>query len=112
MPNKPKTPHRSHRIPDEEYLPAQDKAAAEGETMTDVIRRALRKYVLGALIVACFVGGGYLAAGYLHPAQPPAPTQFDQTTIWNDLQQRADQLRQNLTPTPTPTTHDNTERSI
>ena len=86
--------------------------------MTDVIRRAIRKYVVGALTVACFVGGGYLAAGYLHPEQTPAPTQIDQTQIWSDLQQRADQLQRDLhqqgpvTPTPAPTTHNETERSV
>lgn len=116
MPNQPKTPHRTIRVPDEEWTPAKDKAAAEGETMTDVIRAGLRKYVINALIVACFVGGGYLASDYFHPAPTVAPTQFDQTKIWSDLQQRADQLRRDMqqgpaAPTPTPT-HDNTERSI
>ena len=103
------------RVPDDEWIPARDKAAREGETMTDVIRRGLRKYVVGALSVACFVAGGYLAAGYFHPAPTVAPTQIDQTKIWNDLQQRADQLQRDLlppaAPTPVPTTHD-TERSI
>ena len=85
--------------------------------MTDVIRRGLRKYVSGALIVACFVGGGYLAAGYFQPAPAPVTTTVDQTKIWSDLQQRADQLRRDLqqqgpaTPTPASSTHD-TERSI
>lgn len=48
------------RVPDDEWIPARDKAAEEGETMTDVIRRALRKYaaaaVLGALVLVS-VGG-------------------------------------------------------
>ena len=39
------------RIPDDEWIPAKDKAAEEGETMTDVIRRALRRYVIGAVIM-------------------------------------------------------------
>jgi len=116
MPNQPKTPGHTIRVPDDEWLPAKDKAAEKGETMTDVIRRGLRKYVSGALAVACFVGGGYLASGYLHPAQSAPTTQIDQTKVWNDLQQRADQLRRDMrqqgpaAPTPAPT-HD-TERSV
>lgn len=38
------TPIRAVRIPDEEYLPAQEIAALKGETLTDVIRRAIRAY--------------------------------------------------------------------
>ncbi len=117
MPNQPKTPGRSHRIPDEEYLPAVAKGKAEGLTSgTAVMRMLIRKYVTGALAVACFVGGGYLASGVHQSA--PAPTQIDQTKVWNDLQQRADQLRRDMqqqgpaAPTPSPTTHDNTERSV
>lgn len=45
MPNKPKTPHRTIRVPDDEWLPAKDKAAQRGETMTEVIRAALQSYV-------------------------------------------------------------------
>jgi len=93
------------------------KGKAEGLTTdTAVVRMLLRKYVTGALAVACFVGGGYLASGYLHPEQTATPTQIDQTKVWNDLQRRADQLRRDLqrqgpaAPTPTPT-HD-TERSV
>jgi len=102
------------RVPDDEWVPARDKAAQEGETMTDVIRRGLRKYVVGALSVACFVGGGYLAAGYLHPEQPATPTsQIDQTKVWTDLQRRADDLRRNLPPAaPTPAPTHDTERSV
>lgn len=44
VPNKPKTPIRSMRIPDDEWHPAQEKAAERGETVTDVVRRALREY--------------------------------------------------------------------
>ena len=70
--------------------------------------------VVGVLAVACFAGGGYLVSG-VHQATP-APAQIDQTKIWSDLQQRADQLRRDLqqqgpaTPTPVPT-HE-TERSV
>jgi hypothetical protein len=44
MPNQPKTPIRSVRIPDEEWRAAQERAAERGETVTDLIRRALRRY--------------------------------------------------------------------
>ena len=70
--------------------------------------------VVGLLAVASFVGGGYLASG-VHQSTP-APAQIDQTKIWGDLQQRADQLRRDLqqqgpaAPTPVPT-HE-TERSV
>lgn len=45
VPNKPKTPLRSVRIRDELWVPAQEKAAENNETVTDVIRRALEEYV-------------------------------------------------------------------
>ncbi|WIB25798.1 hypothetical protein [Curtobacterium sp. MCSS17_015] len=45
MPDSPKTPHRTFRIPDDEYVPAQQKAAAEGTTLTAVVRQKLRDYV-------------------------------------------------------------------
>lgn len=44
VPNKPKTPLRSFRIPDEVYRAAQDKAAEKGESVSDVVRRALERY--------------------------------------------------------------------
>ncbi len=44
MPNQPKTPIRSIRVPDDEWQAAQRRAAERGETVTDVIRRALRRY--------------------------------------------------------------------
>ena len=44
-PNAPKTPTRTFRAPDEEWDPAKERAAEEGETVTDVLRRALREYV-------------------------------------------------------------------
>jgi hypothetical protein len=44
VPNKPKTPLRSFRIPDEVYEAAQAKAAERGETVSDVVRRALERY--------------------------------------------------------------------
>lgn len=44
VPNKPKTPQRSFRIPDDVYEAAKVKAAAKGETVTDVVVRALKRY--------------------------------------------------------------------
>lgn len=45
MPNQPKTPNRAVRVPDEEWVPAQARARENNETVTDVVRRALREYV-------------------------------------------------------------------
>lgn len=45
VPNQPKTPLRSFRIPDEVYKAAQAKAAERGESVSDVVRRALERYV-------------------------------------------------------------------
>lgn len=45
MPNQPATPNRTLRIPDEEWEPAMRVAHDRGETVTDVVRRALRRYV-------------------------------------------------------------------
>lgn len=44
MPNQPKTPLRSMRIPDDVWAAAQKRAAERGETVTAVIVRALRRY--------------------------------------------------------------------
>ncbi len=43
--NSPKTPHRTFRIPDAEYIPAKEKADREGTTVTAVVRQKLRQYV-------------------------------------------------------------------
>lgn len=45
MPNAPKTPLRNVRVSDELWSAVQERAAERGETVTDVIRRALEKYV-------------------------------------------------------------------
>lgn len=58
MPNQPKTPGHTVRIPDEEWLPAKLVADQKGETMTDVIRRALRQYVATAVLFAMLLVGG------------------------------------------------------
>lgn len=44
MPNQPKTPLRSVRVEEALWRAVQRKAAARGETVTDVIVRALRHY--------------------------------------------------------------------
>lgn len=41
----PETPLRAFRIADDLYRRAQAKAAERGETLTDVIRKALERYV-------------------------------------------------------------------
>lgn len=45
MPNAPKTPSRNVRIPDELWDAVKAKAESREETITDVILRALRRYV-------------------------------------------------------------------
>jgi len=47
VPNKPKTPIRGFRIPDDVYEAAQAKAKERGETLTDVVRKALERYGKG-----------------------------------------------------------------
>ncbi|HPJ19607.1 MAG TPA: hypothetical protein PK635_10850 [Actinomycetota bacterium] len=37
-------PMRSVRVPEDEWKAAQSRATERGETVTDVIRRALRRY--------------------------------------------------------------------
>lgn len=48
MPNQPKTKGRNFRISDELYAAAQAEAERRGETVTDAINRALRRYVARA----------------------------------------------------------------
>ena len=47
MPNQPRdtNPARAVRVEDDLWQAAQAKAAANGESVSDVIRRALRRYV-------------------------------------------------------------------
>lgn len=44
-PNKPKTPLKSFRIPQELYVAAQATARARDESVSDVVRSALERYV-------------------------------------------------------------------
>jgi hypothetical protein len=39
-----KTTNRNLRVPDSEWVPALEKARAEGRTLTDVLRAYLRRY--------------------------------------------------------------------
>lgn len=45
VPNQPATPNRTVRVPDELWEAVQRKAADQGETVTDVIIRALVRYL-------------------------------------------------------------------
>lgn len=45
MPNAPKTPLRSIRVSDRLWKAAQERAAEREESVSDVIRAALEKYV-------------------------------------------------------------------
>lgn len=47
-PNQPKTPHKCFRIPQDEYDAALAAAVANGETLTSVVRAALKRYVKAA----------------------------------------------------------------
>lgn len=44
VPNQPKTPHRSVRVPDAIWDKALKKASKRDETLSDVIRKALEAY--------------------------------------------------------------------
>lgn len=44
-PNQPKTPMRSMRIDDALWTAIQEQAEAEGRTVTDLVRSALRQYL-------------------------------------------------------------------
>lgn len=45
MPNQPKTPMHSFRCADELWEAAKSTAEQRGETVTDVLRKALQRYV-------------------------------------------------------------------
>lgn len=45
MPNQPKTPNRTIRVPDEVWDEARRVAADRGETLTEVIIKALKRYI-------------------------------------------------------------------
>jgi negative regulator of replication initiation len=45
MPSQPRTPQRTIRIDDRLWHAVQTRAAERGETVSDVVRRALERYV-------------------------------------------------------------------
>ena len=45
VPNQPKTPLRSFRIPTDLYERAQARAAERGETLSQAVRKFLERYV-------------------------------------------------------------------
>ncbi len=45
MPNQPLTPKHGVRVPDDLWLAVKKKANDRGETITDVVLRALRRYL-------------------------------------------------------------------
>jgi len=45
VPNQPSTPKHGIRVPDELWLAVKRKAHDQGETITDVIIRALQRYL-------------------------------------------------------------------
>lgn len=45
VPNQPKTPNRTLRVSDEIWFRAREIAKDRGETLTDVIVRALVRYI-------------------------------------------------------------------
>ena len=45
MPDQPRTPLRSIRVPDELWRAAQEKAAREGTTVSDAVRGFLARWV-------------------------------------------------------------------
>ena len=45
VPNQPKTPKRSVRVPQELWDAVKAKAKERGETVTDVVIRALQRYL-------------------------------------------------------------------
>jgi predicted DNA binding CopG/RHH family protein len=45
MPNAPKTPTRTIRVPDDLWLPVQKRAASQGVTVTSIIIAALEDYL-------------------------------------------------------------------
>lgn len=47
MPNQPATPRRSIRVPDDLWAAATRKAAERGDSLSQVVRDALRRYVRG-----------------------------------------------------------------
>jgi predicted DNA binding CopG/RHH family protein len=49
MPNAPKTPTRTIRVPDELWLAVQKEAAKQGITVTSILLEAMEKFVADGL---------------------------------------------------------------
>lgn len=47
MPNKPKTPNRTFRIPDDIFYPAREKAREDGTTLAALVNDWMHQYVHG-----------------------------------------------------------------
>lgn len=45
VPNAPRTPHRTIRVPDALWNAAREKAEREGRTLSEVLREMLERYV-------------------------------------------------------------------
>lgn len=45
VPNQPKTPQRTVRVPDDVWHEAKATADQRGETLSEVIRQALERYI-------------------------------------------------------------------
>jgi predicted transcriptional regulator len=45
VPNQPKTPQRTVRVPDELWVEVKAVAEQRGDTVSDVVRAALERYV-------------------------------------------------------------------
>ena len=45
VPNQPKTPQRSVRVPDEVWARAKEKAEAQGITVSEVVREKLEEWL-------------------------------------------------------------------
>jgi len=83
MPNQPKTPVRSHRIPDEEYLPAVAKAKAEGiMTGTALMRMLVRKYVTGVILLVFVLAGGVGSSSQVAQASAPVAQPMSATATF------------------------------
>lgn len=74
MPNQPKTPQHSFRVDDELWDHARAVARANGETVADVLRAGLRRYVARAeRVQPCSdAGSGKSAVSGDHSIRPHA----------------------------------------
>jgi hypothetical protein len=79
MPDQPKTPTRSIRIPDDEWQAALEATKAKGETVTNVVREALRRFVASAILATMVVvalGSGSPPAAAVSPIAQTSDAAF------------------------------------